>query len=155
MLKTSVTVADLQTKVAELEKQNADLATAAEAHASAITSKDTKISELEGKVAELNTAAGSHASAIEAKDASIKTLEGEKATLTGDKTTLEGEVAELKKNAKTVETAADEKAREIAARNGANLPAKQPGAGDSTTDDAGKATGTWRERVSSFWKVRE
>lgn len=60
-------------------------------------------------------------------------------------------IKELEGEKVSVEQLAETKAREIAARNGGNLPAKQPRAGDKQTEKDPK-TGSWRERLSGFWQ---
>lgn len=66
---------------------------------------------------------------IEGFTAQVSTLEAEKITLNGQITKLEGEAR-----------GSDVRAQEIAARNGANLPAKVPGAGDKTLSEGGAKT---------------
>jgi hypothetical protein len=61
-------------------------------------------------------------------------------------------ISQLEGEAKTIDTAAEIKAREIAARNGGNLPAKAHEHGNAETEKS-VATGSWRERLTSFWKI--
>jgi hypothetical protein len=93
--------------------------------------------------------------AISAKDTQISELTTRAVKAEGELVTANGEITKLKAEKKTADELGDSKSREIAARAGANLPAKQPGAGDQTTGNAGKATGTWREKLTSFWKVED
>jgi chromosome segregation ATPase len=85
----------------------------------------------EAKISELQTQIAEAQRDLRSANARIKELEGEK---------------------KTIDETAEVKAREIAARNGGNLPAKEHRAGDPTTEKDPKA-GSWRERLSSFWKI--
>ncbi len=113
------------------------------AHEAAIAEKDEKISELEGKVAELTGKAEAQAAAIETNESKITQLEGENAELITRAENAEGEVTRLTTEAKS----ADERAREIAARHSADLPPKQPGAGDKTTEP--RAVGSPSERLAA------
>jgi chromosome segregation ATPase len=135
-------------KLSELTTANAELTTNLE-------TANAKIAELEVEKKDLS----SRLDIANTDVATLKTekteLNGKVATLESEKTELAGKVTRLEGEKKTVDQAADAKSREIAARAGANLPAKAPGAGDQTTDNAGKATGTWRERLTSFWSVQE
>lgn len=152
MLKpTATTIADLQTQVATLEGINLELTTAAGLHATAI----------EGKEAEIASAAEAHASALQISVLAAETFEGQVATLTGTVAThiatiaaRDAKILELTTAATTVDAAADVKAREIAARNGAELPGKQPGAGNKTTENAEVATGTPMQKLAAVFEPR-
>ena len=137
-------LAQAQSRVAELDGQIAN-------HASALAAKDTEISGLVAQVAELT-------SSVEAKDASItelnSTIEAHVATIAARDTTIathQATITQLEGKQKN----ADEKAREIAARNGANLPAKQPEAGNTTTDDAKNAGLTGIAKARAYFADRQ
>jgi chromosome segregation ATPase len=129
MLKNSLTVAELQTKLTELETKNSELTTAAESHASALIERDNKISEL-------TTTVEAHVAAAATRDAKITELTGEIASQVTVLTEAKAKIVDLTGKITTVDAAADAKAREIAARNGAELPAKAHGAGDKTIENA-------------------
>jgi chromosome segregation ATPase len=130
MLKNSSTIAELQTKVGELELK----AAAAAELQTKLDETGVKMTALEGEKVELS--------------GKVTTLEGEKTELNGKITVLTGTVAthaatiaandvkitKLEGEAKS----SDVKAREIAARFGVNLPEKDVKAGDFTK--SGNAT---------------
>lgn len=64
-------------------------------------------------------------------------------------------VKQLEGEATTVDQAAEVKAREIAARNGGNVPAKDHQAGNQEHEKAANPNAPWRDRLSSFWKIQE
>jgi ATP-dependent protease ClpP protease subunit len=131
------TITELEEKIVGLQLTISDSVTASEeltaTHGAAIEAKDATISTLEATAEEFvkTTAAArdAHALVVEAKDAEIKTLTGSVETLT----------AEAKSS--------DVKAREIAARFGVNLPAKDFKAG-GTLVGTGTATSMTRDEFA-------
>jgi chromosome segregation ATPase len=109
---------------------------------------NTRITEVEGELAssketisKFEAAKADFESKLEVANGDVITLKAEKIELTGkvsalqvEKTELTGKVTKLEAEAKD----ADERSREIAARAGANLPAKAQGVGNQTTSGSAK-----------------
>jgi chromosome segregation ATPase len=127
-------LAEAQTRITELEQQGVTAAEVIAKQDSAIseltvklTTAETKVSEQESEISNLNKVLETLTESAEISETEIDRLEAEQLKALA-------EIAELKQSAKSVEELADTRAREIAARNGATLPPKQPGAGDKTIE---------------------
>lgn len=88
------------------------------------------------------------ANAISAKDTKISELGTQL-------TEANGKVTKLESEKKTVDEAADLKAREIAARSGGNLPAKQPGAGNKIQEGAETGGLKGMAKVRAYFASRQ
>jgi chromosome segregation ATPase len=125
---------EAQTRITELELA---LATATEANEKnqntfaeltlKLVTAETKISEQETEISGLHDLLEASEKCAEETEAALEQLQAEQLKRVE-------ELEALKASVKSVEELADSKAREIAARNGAALPAKQPAAGDKTTE---------------------
>lgn len=120
-----------------LEQAKADAEAKATKAEGELKTANEKITKIEGELKE-------------AADKVTK-VEGELKTATDTLTKKEGELKTANENIATLQDeskTAEQKAREIAARNGANLPAKQPSAGDKTTEgDKSGLTGMAKARA--------
>jgi chromosome segregation ATPase len=106
-----------------------------------------------GKKAKTEAKAADVSLAVEVVD--VTELKTKLETSERDLKNANARVKQLEGEAKTVDQTADVKAREIAARTGTPLPAKEHGAGDQTTDKKVNASAPWRARLSSFWKIAD
>jgi uncharacterized coiled-coil protein SlyX len=151
MLKNSSTIAELQARVAELEPFEAkvtELNSTVATHLATIAERDATVLELTGTVA-------AHVATIATRDETISGLNGTVETHVATIATRDATIVELTGQITTVDVAADAKAREIAARQGAELPPKAPGAGNKTTEGADTAglTGMDKARAALASKM--
>lgn len=119
---------------------------------------EAKITALEGEKVTLTNQ-------LAEANGKVTALEGEKTTLTNQLTEATGKVTKLEGELKTSNEhvarlegeakSSAEKAQEIAARHGANLPAKQPGAGNKTTDDADKPALSGMAKARAYFTARQ
>jgi hypothetical protein len=146
MLKPSATtIASLQADVATLTETNLALTTAAGLHAAAIAALEATALEQTGVIA-------GHVATIGERDATILEHTG---TIAGHVATIverDATIVEIKGKIVTVDTAADVKARELAASQGVVTPAKAPGVGDKTVEPV--VAGTPRSRLAAFFTVK-
>jgi hypothetical protein len=146
MLKTSLSIADLQTQVATHEATILANTGVISGHVATIAARDATILEHTGTIA-------GHVATIAERDATILEHTG---TIAGHVATIaerDAKIIEINGKIVAVDTAADVKARELAARNGVVTPPKAPGAGDATIEPVA-VTGTPRSRLAAFFTVK-
>jgi chromosome segregation ATPase len=103
--------------------------------------------ELMVKICEQGSALEAHAEDAKDKLTYIEKLEGEAKELTAKVEKLESEKT-------SIEAAADSKAREIAARNGADLPPKKQGAGNKEIENAEAQAGTPQQKLAAIFEPK-
>jgi chromosome segregation ATPase len=135
------TLATAQLNYSELEVKFTELTLNLTAAQSLVAEQEKQISSFEALTVALTESA-------ETAEAALETEKAEHAISTA-------QIDELKKSAKSVEELADTRAREIAARNGATVPPKQPGAGDKTVEGNATAGLTGMAKAIAYLNSRQ
>ena len=141
------TVAELAAKVKELEAENSKVS----------GERDQAVKDKDAAIAAQQKAEGERDQAVKDKDAAISAqqkAEGERDQATKNK----GEAVAAKEKAeadlKTADQRAEQKLREIDAKNGGTLPGKQAGAGDHTSTDAKTQGLTGMKKATAYFAAK-
>jgi chromosome segregation ATPase len=111
---------ELEARIATLENTNKELVSSIEAKDAELNENGVKVTTAETKLSETDTELKAVTGRLGEANQTISKLENEKSELTKEIEKITAELAEAKKDDRT----ADERSREIAARNGALLPKK-------------------------------